>query len=222
MFCIHCGNKLKDDDKFCNQCGNKIENSEKNKLIEKEKSSADILYEKYVSIMKAQDEEDQKNRALLSDAIWEMFNRFSVNNFNSLLEEFPEEFNKQPFKAMENLKESIRFFITSATQVWLAERMIRGEIIEAYQLTNEEILAEEWKELFLNFKNNTLFLSSDIEVVLFAIYKQLEEGLFEKNPSLKVLPSLAIKRIKDTLLQQLINGYLLGKAEDNLRAINKK
>ena len=54
-------------------------------------------------------------------------------------------------------------------------------------------------------------------MVLDSLNNQLSEGLFENNPNLKELPKAVIDALKSKLIQQLINGYLLGVAEDNIR-----
>jgi hypothetical protein len=223
MFCIHCGNKIQTSDKFCGKCGHKAETAEVNQEVVKvENDPVDILWKKFLTIMRAEGEEDQKNRAFLSSAMWEMFNRCTLNTFNFLLEEFPEDFNNQPYRAIESIKESLRFFVTSATQVWLAQRMLKGEIIERYEVSNDDVLAEEWKRINSNLRNEATVLPPEVETVLDAFYNQLENGIFENNPTLKDLPKVAVDKIKDALLRQLVNGYVLGLAEDSLRAENKR
>ena len=230
MFCPSCGNKIGGDSNFCDSCGHnlkkKADTAELKKNAGDEQStkvkSADVLWKKFLEIIRAEGEKAKEYQEISSDAVWELIARFYRNSFNNLTEEFKTDLDKQPYKAIEAIKSYLQSFVSNSYQVYIAEKLLKEKYFEKADIKDPEILAEEWKRVYLNHNNKIIQLLDDVLTVLNAIDDQLGEGLFDGNPTLKDLPKAVVDGIKNQLIQQLIHGYLLGIAENNLRKNNSK
>ena len=221
MFCPNCGNKISDDANFCDSCGRAPEKGEKlTKEVTGEDKKMDLanqLWKKFLEIARAEDDKAKEYRNLSSDAIWELLARFSHNSFNELIEKHKIDLDGQPYRVVEAIKSYLTSFALNSYQVFITEKLLKKDKFGKANIKDPEILAEEWKRVFLNHSNKIITIPEDVTVVLDAINGQIADGLFNNNPTLKELPKAVVDSIKDKLIQQLIYGYLLGVAEDNLR-----
>ena len=150
-----------------------------------------------------------------------MIGRFSHNSLNTLTENHKIDLDKQPYKTIEAVKSYLTSFVHNAYQVFIAEQILKGVTIKKVEIKDNEDLAEEWKRVFRNHTNKIISIPDDVLTVLNAVNDQIGDGLFESNQTLKELPKAVVDGIKDSLIQQLIHGYLLGVAENNLRNESK-
>jgi hypothetical protein len=227
MFCPNCGNKIGVIGNFCDSCGHSLVKKQNDENLgegdKKKKEAIDVLWEKSIEIIKAQGKKLEEYREFYSDVIEELVLRLSINSFNELVEQFKVDFDKQPYKAVENIKHVIQGLILNAYDVHLAKKLLENGEIKKIKINDPEILVEEWKQVNLNFTSRIMVLPEEVAAVLASINSQISEKFFEDNPSLKELPNVAIETLKANFIHQLINGYLLGIAEDNIREqINKK
>lgn len=224
MFCPNCGNKFKDVGNFCDSCGHNLNKKlgiteMDNKEKDTEIKSADILWKKFLEIVKAEGDEAKRYKELSSDAVWEIIDRFYKNSFNNLTEEFKIDLDKQPYRLVDNIRAQLQIFVLNAYLVYIAEKLLKEKDLKKPDIKDPEILAEEWKRVYLNYNNKIIKLSDDALIALGVLNERLSDSFFEDNSALKDLPKIVVDGIKGQFISQQINGYLLGIAEDNL--INK-
>lgn len=228
MYCPNCGKKNEDAGNFCDACGNALtKNIPRSEPARSQTDpqtddstvpeSAKRLWKKFLEIVRAEGEEEKKFKDLTSDAVWEVLSRFGQNSTNTLLEAFKIDFDKQPYKTVEATRTYITVFAHNGYHVFIAEKLTQGEAIKRADIQDVEVLVEEWQRVARNNASNIIAIPEDISTVLNAINAQATEGLFGDNKSLEDLPKAAVDAIKDGLIRQLVDGYLLGYAENNLR-----
>lgn len=225
MYCPNCGNKMDDDAYFCDSCGHRLKKQAETVELHKKAEGGqdakikftDVLWKKYLEIAKAEGAEAEKYHKYSSDAVWDLLARFYINAFNNLTEEYKTDLDKQPYKAIEAIKTHLNIFVLSSYQVYLAEKLLKNDKIKKVEIKDPEVLAKEWKSVYLNHTNKIIKMSDDVLMVLDGVNNLLVDGLFNANPTLKDLPKAVVDGVKDQLIQQLIHGYLLGVAENNIR-----
>ena len=223
MFCPNCGNKISAVGNFCDACGHSLVRKKDNGSVteakneKKAKEPADVLWDKSIEIIKAEGKKLEQYQKFYSDVLGELVIRLSTNSLNELLEQFKLDFDKQPYRVVESIKHYFKGLVINAYDVHLAKKLLENKDIQKADITDPEILAKEWGQVHLNFANKIMVVPDEVALVLSSINNQLSEAMFENNPSLKELPNAVIEELKSKFIQQLINGYLLGVAEDNIR-----
>jgi len=228
MYCNNCGKQIDEDSIFCQFCGNNVaddkskhkssDSSKKGKVKSEEvkKNKTDLLWEKFVEVYDADGTDREKFNALSSEHIWELFERLSVNAFESFIQDNKEEFNKQPYKTIEALKNVYTWVVIGGYKLWLAEALLnKYKKLNKFKFFSLDEFVEEWKKY--DFDNEIKALSEEMGIGI-SKYSDFRFNSFMENaPEAKELSNATIEKLKSSLLVQTLNGYHAGKIENTFR-----
>lgn len=227
MYCNNCGKQIEEDSIFCQFCGNKIaddtskpqsKNSSKDEKTKKEpvnKSKADLLWEKFVEVYDAENEDRERFNALSSPYTWELLERLSVNAFEGFIQDNKEELNKQPYKTIEALKNVYTWVVIGGYRLWLAEALLDDKKLNKFKSFSLDDFIEEWKKY--DFDKALKALSEEMGIGI-SRYSDFRFNSFMENAiEAKELSNAIIEKLKSSLLLQVINGHHVGKIENTFR-----
>jgi len=227
MYCNKCGKHIDEDSVFCQFCGSSIadkdtksksegSSKEKTKSKTEKKSKSDLLWEKFVEVYDAEDADREWFNALSSEYIWELFERLSINAFESFIQDNKEEFNKQPYKTIEALKNVYTWVVIGGYKLWLAEALLnKYKKLNKFKFFSLDEFVEEWKKY--DFDNEIKALSEEMGIGI-SKYSDFRFNSFMENaPEAKELSNATIEKLKSSLLVQTLNGYHAGKIENTFR-----
>jgi uncharacterized Zn finger protein (UPF0148 family) len=226
MYCNKCGKQIDEDSIFCQFCGNNVAESEtepKEEPTKEEdaspktikKSKADLLWEKFVEVYDAEGEDREKFNALSSEYVWELFERLSVNAFESFIQDNKEELNKLPYKTIESLKNTYTWIVIGGYRLWLAEVLLEDKKLNKFKSFSIDELIEEWKKY--DFDKEVKALSDEMDMGLTRYSNFRFNSFMENSPEAKELSNATIEKLKSSLLIQTLNGYHTGKIENTFR-----
>ena len=189
---------------------------EKTKSKTEKKSKSDLLWEKFVEVYDAEDADREWFNALSSEYIWELFERLSINAFESFIQDNKEEFNKQPYKTIEALKNVYTWVVIGGYKLWLAEALLnKYKKLNKFKFFSLDEFVEEWKKY--DFDNEIKALSEEMGIGI-SKYSDFRFNSFMENaPEAKELSNATIEKLKSSLLVQTLNGYHAGKIENTFR-----
>ena len=218
MFCTNCGKNIEKDSKFCQFCGAKISGEGRENRNDNTIRSEENLWDKFVEIYSSKDEERKKFEDNSSNEVWELINRISVNTFESFIEEHKKVLNKQPYKAIEDLKLSYQLAASAGYWFWMSEALLNKERLGKVGKIDFEKFITEWqKDAIDNYAQISKKLSEELMVGMSDFHNIRIESLFETAPSLKELSNELIKKLKGELLMEILWGYIAGLTEFNYR-----
>lgn len=227
MYCNNCGKQIDEDSIFCQFCGNNVadeksdhkssDSSKKEEVKPEEvkKNRADLLWEKFVEVYDAEGADRERFSALSSSTVWELFERLSVNAFESFIQDNKEELNKQPYKTIEALKNVYTWVVIGGYRLWLAEALLEDKKLNKFKSFSLDEFVEEWKKY--DFDKEIKALSEEMDVSIFRYSDFRFNSFMESSPEAKELSNATIENLKSSLLIQTLNGYHAGKIEDAFR-----
>ncbi len=228
MYCIHCGKQIDEDSIFCQFCGTKFEKSEEQKpkqeksdtkedgIPQAPKTQVDLLWEKFVEVYDAKDDERRKFNSLSSPFIWELLQRLSLNAYESFLEENKEELNKQSYKTIESLKDVYTWSVLGGYRLWMAEALLdEKEEMNKFKSFTLDKLIESWKKY--DFKKAFNEISNDMGICITRYSNFRINGFLDSVPETKEMSNATVEKLKGSLLYVTINGYHAGKIENSFR-----
>lgn len=227
MYCNNCGKHIDEDSIFCQFCGNNVaetkpeqkkeESSQEDDTSPKpvKKSKADLLWEKFVEVYDAEGADREKFNALSSEYVWELFDRLSVNAFESFIQDNKEELNKLPYKTIEALKNTYTWIVIGGYRLWLAEVLLEDKKLNKFKSFSIDELIEEWRKY--DFDKEIKALSNEMDMGLTRYSNFRFNSFMENAPEAKELSNATIEKLKSSLLIQTLNGYHTGKIENTFR-----
>lgn len=227
MYCNNCGKQIDEDSIFCQFCGNKVAESNiepKETEPSKEedtspkpakKSKADLLWERFVEVYDAEGTDRERFNALSSEYVWELFDRLSVNAFESFIQDNKDELNKLPYKTIESLKNTYTWTVIGGYRLWLAEILLEDKKLNKFKSFSIDELVEEWQKY--DFDKEIKALSDEMDMGLTRYSNFRFNSFMENAPEAKELPNATIEKLKSSLLIQTLNGYHTGKIENTFR-----
>ena len=227
MYCNSCGKQIDEDSIFCQFCGNNVADEKSNgksndtsekeevKTDELEKSKADLLWEKFVEVYDADGADRERLNALSSSYVWELFERLSVNAFESFIQDNKEELNKQPYKTIEALKNVYTWVVIGGYRLWLAGALLEDKKLNKFKSFSLDEFVEEWKKY--DFDKEVKALSEEMGVSISRYSDFRFNSFMEGSPEAKELSNATIENLKSSLLIQTLNGYHSGKIEYTFR-----
>lgn len=217
MFCTNCGKIIGDDSKFCQFCGTSTgskKDNDKKEEPEKNNTALDILWEKFAEVYNAKDAEKKKYLDNSSNEAWELINRLYTNNFESIIEEYKEILNKQPYKVLEIIKLNYQLSVIGGYWFSVSESLLHKKELGKLKPIELEKFIEEWKNTALdNFSQTTKNFSEELMLGFNQFHNIRIEAIFEEAPSLKELPNEFIEKLKSNLVMLIFWGYIIGQNE---------
>lgn len=144
-----------------------------------------------------------------------MFERLSVNAFESFIQDNKEELNKQPYKTIEALKNVYTWVVIGGYRLWLVEALLEDKKLNKFKSFSLDELVEEWKKY--DFDKEIKALSEEMGVSISRYSDFRFNSFMEGSPEAKELSNATIENLKSSLLIQTLNGYHAGKIEDTFR-----
>jgi hypothetical protein len=148
MYCPNCGNKTTEDAKFCDRCGHNLTKKGRGELKQEPNEntamseSAHALWKQFLKIARVEEGGAERyNADSVSSAAWEVLARFGVNVFDDLTTRHKIDFDRQPYKAMDDIKAYLQAFAAYAFQVHIAERVLHKKVLEKATVPEIETLA---------------------------------------------------------------------------------
>ncbi len=227
MYCNKCGKQIDEDSIFCQFCGNtaaeedtkpKSETSSKQEIKSEteKKSKSDLLWEKFAEVYDAVGEERDRFDTLSSIHIWELLERLSINGFESFIQENKEEFNKQPYKTIEALKNIYTSTGLGGYRLWLAQALLdETEELNKFKYFSLDKFVDAWKEYDFDKALKTLSEEMDVSITRYSNFRF--NNLMENAPEAKELSNATVELLKTSLLLHTLNGYHAGKIENSFR-----
>ncbi len=220
MFCPNCGKKISEDSKFCQFCGTKVFLPEVSKGAKNESASQQMnsIWDKFVDIYNSKGEERKKYEETSSNEVWELINRISINTFESFIEEHKDALNNQPYKVIEVLKSTFQLSATGGYWFWMAEAMLKTNPLGRLRPIDFENFIEEWKKVAIdNYAETSKKLSEELMISMGNFHNFRMKALFESSSTIKELPNEFIKKLKSSLIIQIVWGYIVGLSESKYR-----
>jgi len=228
MYCNKCGKQIDEDSIFCQFCGNNTadersehkssDSSKKGEVKSEEvkKIKADLLWEKFVEVYDAEGADREWFNALSSEYIWELFERLSINAFESFIQDNKEELNKQLYKTIEALKNVYTWIVIGGYRLWLAEALLnKYKKLNKFKSFSLDEFVEEWKKY--DFDKEIKALSEEMGIGI-SRYSDFRFNSFMENaPEAKELSNATVEKLKSSLLVQTLNGYHAAKIENTFR-----
>ncbi len=225
MYCNNCGKHNHENSKFCQYCGTKLvkqvddeEKSKKEEETKQEEKKTDTLWDKFVEVYDAKDEDRKKFDSVSSPYIWELIERLAVNGFEGFLqdEEIKKEFNKQPYKTLEALKTYYTWCVLGGYRLWLSEALLDDkEELNKFKSFSLDKFIEAWKEY--DFDKAMKELSEEMGIAITRYSSFRLEGFMDSAPEAKNLPNALVEQLRTSLLLETVNGYHAGKIENTFR-----
>lgn len=214
MFCQFCGTKLTSDS---SKHGSKT--SSKKKADEPKpakKTEVDLLWDKFVEVYDAKEDDRKRFNELSSPYIWELQERLSTNAFEAFLQDNKEELNKQPYTTIEALKTVYTWAVIGGYRLWLAEALLdKKEELNKFKPFSLDKFVDTWK--VYDFDKAVKALSDAMGICITRYNEFRFNGFIEAAPQAKELSNETIEKLKSSLLFQVLNGYHAGKIENSFR-----
>ena len=221
MFCYQCGEQIEEDSIFCQFCGKNIasddsehQSENKNSTILKKESR--LLVKKFDKLNLAIKKNDESILALSSVYISELLDRLSENTFERFLQANKDELNRQPYKIIEEIKDTIALSILGGYRFWLAEILLNNnDKLNKFTAFSIDLLVEKYTNF--NFMNGLETLSEPMNFCV-NTYSQIQfEDILKIEPEVKNLTSALIEELKNSILISIMSGYYAGEIENTFR-----
>ena len=221
MFCEKCGKEISNESKFCKFCGAKAtiektveqDKTENQEITKTQKKEGVGIWDKFAEIHDSNGEEREKFMSLSSNEAWELINRIGKNGFENFIEENKEQLNKQPYKTLEYLEETIKYSVIGGYWLWTAEYILKNG--ENWKLKSIDLdnLIKEWTENLKGIESLVENIPEDLDIA-FGRYRNFKMNSFlENSPLIKELPAEFIEKIKAELMLKILSGYFIGVSE---------
>lgn len=210
MFCKNCGKELPDTSKFCAFCGERLSSSNTQTKSSDEKSERKAsAWDIFIKILESTGEERESYTNNSSDAVWELLIRISTNVFEEFIEEKREELNKQPYKAIEHMKNVFLWCATEGYWAWYACELFSDGRFAALKVVDLDELIKLWEEEVEKAES----LPEDAASIIERYVEFRLENLMEEYSTLKDLANETVERIRELLYTLSIWSYYTGLAE---------
>jgi len=223
MFCINCGKKIPEESNFCPFCGTKLSDEpepthteEKQEEIKKNSE----IWDKFVEIYDSRGEEREKYLDLSSKELWELIDRIGINAFEKFIQDNKEPLNKQPYKAIEDIKSAFSSCTLAGYWFWMAESFLKKRVLGKLKPIDINKFGEEWKKIIDEERKKPIEGKTppkELESPIITFLNFRKDNLLDNAPSLNELSNEFIEKLKIALYLQIFFGYLAGLTESKYR-----
>lgn len=221
MECPNCKTINPANSKFCHKCGNQLNPEEKKKNpkdTSEDSTSKNNLWSYFADMHDSEGDEREKILATTSDDIWELLTRLATNTFENFIADNKKDLNKQPYKAIEGLKNTFSWSSTGGYWLWLAEAAYNSTKLTPPQNADIEGIRKHWEKLTGdNYDKTYEKIPDEVKNAMGTLLEFRVDNFIKNYPDVKEVPNEVIEKLRTSIALNIIWGYMAGIAESNFR-----